>query len=145
MLKFAGYTNIVLSIAHLIGLFWAKWMFEVTGIGKEMQDLAQTHFSLPYLVTVLVSTVFFIFGLYGMSAGGKMKKLPFLKVGIFSIAAVYIFRGLIGLFTDITEEPANPTLTVLYSVIALLIGLLFLFGGISKWAVRKNNNTQHFN
>jgi len=39
-------------------------MFEVTGIGKVMTEIAQTHFSLPYLLTIFVSIAFFVLGLY---------------------------------------------------------------------------------
>ncbi len=76
MLKLGGYINIVIAIGHIVGLFWADKMFEVTGIGKEMTGLAQTHFSLPYLLTIFVAIVFFIFGLYGLSADNKFRPLP---------------------------------------------------------------------
>jgi hypothetical protein len=68
MLKLGGYINIIIAVAHIVGLFWADKMFEVTGIGKEMTELAQTNSSLPYLLTIFVAIVFFIFGLYGLSA-----------------------------------------------------------------------------
>ena len=61
MLKLSGYINIIIAIAHIIGLFWADRMFEVTGIGKEMIKLAKHHSSLPYLPTIFVSIVFFHF------------------------------------------------------------------------------------
>jgi len=82
MLKIGGDINIIIALGHIIGLFWAEQMFEVTGIGKEMTELAQTHSSLPYLLTIFVSIVFFIFKLYGLSADGKFRKLPFLKIEI---------------------------------------------------------------
>ena len=60
MLKLGGYINIVIAIGHIVGLFWADKMFEVTGIGKEMTELAQTHSSLPYLLTIFIA-IFFSF------------------------------------------------------------------------------------
>ncbi len=94
MLKIGGYSNILIAIGHLVGLFWADKMFEVTGIGKEMTELAQTHSSLPYLLTIFVAIVFFIFGLYELSADNKFRKLPFLKTVVFLIAGIYLLRGL---------------------------------------------------
>lgn len=138
MLKLGGYLNVLISIAHLVGLIWAEWMFEVTGIGKEMNELAQTHSSLPYLLTIFVSIVFFIFGLYALSAEGKFRKMPFLKLGIFAIAGIYIIRGLGELLFDISQQEAPPLAEALYSIIALGIGLLFLFGGLKKWNVKKD-------
>ena len=34
MLKIGGIINIIIAVAHIIGLFWAEQMFEKTGIGK---------------------------------------------------------------------------------------------------------------
>lgn len=132
MLRLGGYINILIAIGHIIGLIWAEQMFEVTGIGKEMNELAQTHFSLPYLMTIFVSIIFFIFGLYGLSADNKFRKLPFLKLGIFTIGGIYIFRGL-GEIIVATIQGTYSATEMIYSIIALTIGLLFLIGGLKKW------------
>jgi len=134
MLKLGGYINILIAIGHIIGLFWANEMFEITGVGKEMAQHAEIHPSLPYLLTILASIFFLIFGLYGLSADNKFRKLPFLKFGIFVIAAIYIFRGLGELIFD-TINKANTLKETIYSIVALAIGLLFLFGGLRKWKV----------
>ena len=132
MLKLGGYINIIIAIAHLIGLFWADQMFEVTGIGKEMTELAQYHSSLPYLLTIFVSVVFLIFGLYGLSAANKFKRLPFLNPIIFTIAGIYLLRGIGELIFDLKKQQADQFLEITYSLVAVFIGLLFLLGGL-KW------------
>lgn len=108
-------------------------MFEVTGISKEMTELAQTHFSLPYLLTIFVAIVFFIFGLYGLSADNKFRKLPFLKLGIFTISGIYLLRGLGELIFDMKMQQASNFLETTYSLFSVFIGLLFLIGGFKKW------------
>ena len=133
MLRLGGYINIIIAFAHIIGLFWAEKMFEITGIGEEMVKLSKIHFSLPYLLTIFVAIVFFIFGLYGLSADGKIKKLPNLKYGIFIISGVYIIRGAGELLFGIPQQKAVSSLETIYSIVALGIGLLFLFGGLKKW------------
>ncbi len=107
-------------------------MFEVTGIGKEMVELSVIHFSFPYLLTIFVTIIFFVFGLYGLSADNKFRKLPFLKFGIFVIAGIYIFRGLGELIAG-TIQGTNSITETIYSLFALTIGLLFLIGGLKKW------------
>lgn len=134
MLKLGGYINILIAFAHIVGLFWAEQMFEVTGVGKEMNELTDIHTSLPYLLTFFVSIMFFVFGLYGLSAAEKIRKLPFLKFGIFAIAGIYIFRGLGELVFDFYKRDANQFTETVYSLIAIAIGLLFLIGGIKKWS-----------
>ena len=132
MLKLGGYINILIAIGHIVGLVWADQMFAVTGVGKEMHELSQINTSLPYLLTIFVAVVFFIFGLYGLSADNKFRKLPFLKPVIFIIAGIYIFRGLGELIFDIISK-TNSLTEITYSLFALTVGLLFLIGGLRKW------------
>lgn len=139
MLKLGGYINILIAIGHIIGLFWANKMFEVTGIGKEMADLAQTHSSLPFLLTIFVAIIFLIFGLYGLSADDKFRRLPFLKLMIFTIAGIYLLRGIGELIFDLEKQQASQFLEVTYSLIAVFIGLLFLIGGLKKWKLNQTN------
>lgn len=137
MLKIGGYINIIIAIAHIVGLFWADKMFEVTGIGKEMTELAQTHSSLPYLLTIFVAIVFFIFGLYGLSADNKFRPLPLLKPMIFTIAGIFLLRGIGELVFDLEKQQANQFLEIVYSLIAVFIGLLFLIGGLKKLKLKQ--------
>jgi hypothetical protein len=132
MLKLGGYINILIAGGHIVGLFWADKMFEVTGIGKEMTELAQTHSSLPYLLTIFVAIVFFVFGLYGLSADNKFRPLPLLNPVIFAIAGIYLFRGIGELIFNSEQQQTNLFLETTYSLIAVFIGLLFLIGGLKK-------------
>ena len=144
MLKLGGYINIVIAIGHIVGLFWADKMFEITGIGKEMTELSQAHSSLPYLLTVFVTIIFFIFGLYGLSADNRFRKLPFLKPVIFLIAGIYLLRGLGELIAD-NLQGTNSTKETIYSLFALTIGLLFLIGGLKKWRLTTEiETTKHY-
>lgn len=137
MLRLGGYINIIIAISHLVGLFWAEKMFEVTGIGKEMAELAQTHSSFPYFLTLLVAIAFFIFGLYGLSADNQFRKLPFVKPVVFLIAGIYLLRGIGELIFDIEKQQASQNLEIIYSLIAVFIGLIFLIGGLKKWILSK--------
>lgn len=131
MLKIGGVLNIIIAVAHIIGLFWAEQMFEKTGASEGMKDLSQIHYLIPYLLTIFVAVIFFIFGIYGVLANRKIRKLPFLKLGIFGIAFIYLFRG-IGEQSYNLINGTTTTSETIQSVIALIIGLLFLFGGLKK-------------
>ncbi len=82
---------------------------------------------IPFVSTLLVGA-FFFFGLYGLSVAGKFRKLPFLKIGVFLIAGIYLLRGLGEVYLAAVNGffPMN-------GIAATLIGLLFLVGGIRKW------------
>jgi len=133
MLKLGGYINILIAIGHVVSLLWAKQVFELTGIADRMADLTQIHSTLPYLLTLIVVIVFFVFGLYGLSADNKFRRLPLLKPAIFTIAGIYLLRGVAGFIPIIAGQSKYPALDTCYSLIAVFVGLLFLIGGIKKW------------
>lgn len=132
MLRVAGYTNIAIAALHVVGLLWAETMFQITGIGKEMVELSAVHVSLPYVLTIVVAVVFFVFGIYALSAAGKWKPLPLLKPAIFAIAGIYLLRGIGELLVD-SLNGTNSASEALYSFLAIGIGLLFLVGGIRRF------------
>lgn len=131
LLKLGGYLNILIAIAHVIGLFFGDKIYEYTGVGEDMRRNAEINPHLPTLITLFVSIFFFIFGLYGLSGAGVFKrKLPLLKLGIFSIAAIYLGRGVIGAIINIGFETSFQWHHLLFSVCAFVIGLLYLNGGL---------------
>lgn len=142
LLRVGGYFNLLIAVAHLVGLIWADQMYEFTGIGRQMEDLSRIHSSYPFLLTLFASLFFFLFGLYGLSAGEEIFKLPFLQNTIYLIAAIFLLRGLGGLFLEKLQDfPAlNP---ILFSSTALAIGLFYLIGALVKWN-RKNSKKQPY-
>lgn len=126
--KLAGLMNILIAAGHIVCLFWADRMFELTGVGEEMAEWAEINPIIPYAITVIVAIIFFIFGLYAFSAAGVIRPLPFLKFGVVLIAAIYLFRGIGGLILK-----HDFFLEILYSLVAVFIGALLFTGAQMKW------------
>ncbi|MBL7844247.1 MAG: hypothetical protein JNK44_10320 [Cyclobacteriaceae bacterium] len=138
MLKLGGYLNILFAILHIVGLLWAEKMFELVGIAEGMALAKQDiHPLYPYFITVVVAILFYIMGLYGLSADNKYKKLPLLKPMVFCIGGIYLLRGIGELLFDIGWQKASPLLENTYSLIAIFVGLLYLVGGLNKWKVKQ--------
>lgn len=137
MLKIGGYINILIAIFHLVVLFWAQQMYDFTGVGDRMRENASIHPFLPYAITIIVSIAFFVFGLYGLSGADIIKKMPLLKTGIFVIATIYLLRGLVGIFINIFVESSFLLHHLIFSIFALIIGVLYLLGGLKKWQIIK--------
>ncbi|MFZ6666164.1 hypothetical protein [Peijinzhouia sedimentorum] len=134
MLRLGGYINILIAFLHVVGLFWADKMFEVSGIADGMALAAQKiHPMYPYFITIVVAIFFFVFGLYGLSADNRIRKLPFVKPVTFLIAGIYLLRGIGELIFDMNMQRTSPFLETTQSLVAIFIGLLFLIGGIIKW------------
>ncbi|MCE1188195.1 MAG: hypothetical protein LWX56_03560 [Ignavibacteria bacterium] len=135
MLKLGGYFNIVIAIAHIVLLIWADWMFKVTGITQDMARYAAINPVLPYAITVLVAIFFFLFGLYALTESNNIFKLPFVKPVIYIIAGIYLVRGVGGLAMDMMRTPFD-ILQLSYSLVALVVGNLYLFGGLQHFQNR---------
>lgn len=127
-----GILNIVISALHFLAMFRLEEAFVVTGVAGHMAEWAALSPAIPYILTAVVAVIFFIFGLYGLSGAGVIRKLPLLKTGVFAIAAVYILRGAGYLVYDIVSGNTEVFLT-LFSLTALGIGCLYLFGGLHEF------------
>jgi hypothetical protein len=86
-----------------------------------------------------ITIVFAICGFYGRSGGGVIRRLPLLRLGIFFIGAVYVYRGIPVVFQmlsmlDILPSGAGVSLLSLYtSLVSLVIGIVDWAGFTIGW------------
>lgn len=86
-----------------------------------------------------VALIFAIWGLYGLSGAGLMRRLPLLRLGLLVIGAIYTLRGLllVPLLLDslglIVADPPILPQALLASLVSLLIGCLYLAGTLTAW------------
>ncbi len=132
LLQIGGWFAILLSLAHIVGMKWVDQLFIIRGQALQLERHTDTYPLLPYYQMVFAAVVFFIIGLYGLCAGGVIRKnFPLLKSAIFTIAVVFLLRAVGGyLYAVCTHIHAYE---LIHSGIALTIGLLYLFGGLKKW------------
>ncbi len=91
------------------------------------------------IVSLTISAVIVLFGLYALSGAGCIRPLPWLKYILIGISGIYILRGLLlipELFVllkifDISI-PVAPRF-VWFSLGSLLIGVMYLRGTIGGW------------
>lgn len=89
--------------------------------------------------SLFVALIFAIWGLYGLSGAGLLRRLPLLRLALLAIGAIYTLRGLlliplllISLGLLASPEPVL-TQAVLASLVSLLIGCLYLSGTLVAW------------
>ncbi len=131
LLNIAGWLNIILALAHILCMPWLDAAFRLYGIKSLMDQIASNGCYWPYVITLVIAACFALCGLYALSAEGRIRKLPLLWLGIFSIAAVFLFRAGIGCYWMI-DRGQYPMTDVSSAIISGGIGLLYLIGGISK-------------
>lgn len=85
------------------------------------------------------AALFVVFGLYGFSGAGIVRRLPLLRLGLSVIAGIYVVRGLLvvplvlvkaGLLSPwgSIPEPAMPS-----SLVSFLIGVTYVVGLALEW------------
>ena len=86
-----------------------------------------------------VTVLFAMAGLYGLSGAGVIRGLPLLRTGLVVITLVYIYLGtlfvpqfLVTIGAQASPEPM-PLQYLLSSLVALVIGLLYLVGLVAGW------------
>jgi len=91
------------------------------------------------IVSLLLSGMIVLFGLYAFSGAGYIRPLPWLKYILIGVSAIYILRGLFlipeflvlfGIFD--MSIPVAPRF-VWFSLSSLFIGLIHLRGTIGGW------------
>lgn len=127
--------NFIIAALHIIIIFQGAEGYRYYGAGEDMAQLDEAGSPIPALVTSLVTVFFMIFGIYGLSAAVKLKRLPFLKGVVIIIAAIFVIRGL-GFVADlymIQNDPAYPTRMVYFSLVALMVGACYTIGITRNW------------
>jgi hypothetical protein len=144
-LQFAGWTNIALAAGHAVCLIWADSAFRAVGIEQDMRRLAEQGAALPYVVTLIVAAGFLVFGLYGLSGAGVVRRLPLLRPALVSIAAIYVLRGT--LLGGVGAVAAGNATQIAFAAVALAIGLCYASGalgqGRSSWPTARVANAHN--
>ncbi len=128
--------NFIIGIGHLVCLAFLNMVFEVYGIKDIMNRIAAYYgHCFPYIITVIIALCFFACGIYGLSVCGIIRRLPLLKLGIFVISSVFLFRALWGILIMISSFNC---IELSSTFVSALVGSLYLCGGIKAFS--KSNN-----
>ena len=134
----AGALSALASILH-IGciVFGASW-YRFFGAGEHMAKLAEQGSLQPTLITAGIVLVLATWSLYAFSAAGLIIKLPLMRLALITITAVYLLRGIAGIFLAASPEAAplgNSTNFWFWSsAICLTFGVVHLIGVKQQWA-----------
>jgi len=138
MLRLGGYLNIAIAAAHLFMMFMIvarKQIFQALGT-----PVLEKGWGLVRLQLMIAGVAAFVglLGLYGLSGGGRIRKLPFLRAWLLLTGAIFIFRAteIIGNIQALAERGVSDWHSLTrpsVSLFALCIGLLYMVGTIGLW------------
>jgi putative oxidoreductase len=123
------------SLLHVGIIFGGPEWYRFFGAGERMARLAARGSIYPAVVTAWIALVLGIWALYALSGAGVIRRLPFVRLALVLIAAVYLARGILGIpLVLVADDPyarqlrAKMTFMVLSSMVCIFLGLCYALG-----------------
>jgi len=88
----------------------------------------------PTLVTLAIALVLLTWAAYALSGAGLISSLPFTKLALLAITAVYLGRAVCFPLLRPVFPANSTTFWLVSSGICLVIGLVHAYGVASRWA-----------
>lgn len=133
-----GAASVGVGVLHVAIVVVGPSAYRYFGAGEAMAAQAQRGSPVPGIVTGLIAAVFFLFGLYGFSGAGLIRRLPALDKVLAAIGAIFTLRGVLvfPLAASVALHlrwKATPK-DALFSLVSLLIGIGYLAGYLLRRA-----------
>src|SRR5690349_12077340 len=132
----ASAASFAVAALHVAITFVGPEAYEYFGAPGNLASAARRGSAVPALVTLIIALLFSGFGLYALSGSGRAPRLPALRILLVGISGVYILRGLV-VFPELllySFERKLPVRLMVFSLIALAIGLIHAIGTARQWA-----------
>ncbi len=133
LLIIGGVLSFLAALLHIgIIIGGASW-YRFFGAGEKMATMAETGSWYPTVVTLIITVVLFIWGLYAFSGAGLIRTLPLLKIGLVVISVIYLTRGLAFIPALLIMPDKVDAFIVWSSLISLVFGLCYAIGTQKIW------------
>ena len=131
----AAAASFAVAAVHVAIAFAGPEGYEYFGAPGNFVAAARRGSAVPALVTLIIALVFAGFGLFGLSGAGRAPRLPALRILLVGISGVYVIRGLVVVpeFILYSFERTLPVRMMVFSLIALAIGVLHVVGTARRW------------
>ncbi len=129
----AAALNVAAALAHFACLALGPRAFQWLGAGEPIVRMSAAGHWYPPFIAVVIGVVLSIWALYALSGAGLIAPLPFLRIVLAGITAIYLLRAL----AFPLLKPAFPGNSQLFwlvsSGICLVMGLTHLVGLVQVW------------
>jgi hypothetical protein len=143
LLKLGGVLSFAVALLHVVAIFIGAPAYRYLGAGEDMATAAESGSAFPALLTLFLVVIFAIWGFYGLSGAGVIRRLPLLKIALLLIGVVYTLRGVVvfqQLFQIAASSVEVASREIVFSLVSLIIGLAYLLGTILNWRSFGANN-----
>jgi hypothetical protein len=104
------------------------------GAGEKMVHAVEAGKLRPTLITLAVAGILFIWAAYALAGAGVIERLPFAKLALPAICAVYLGRAVAFPLLKPAFPGNSQTFWLVSSGVCLVVGLVHVYGVISLWS-----------
>ena len=134
LLLAAGTASFAAALLHLACIAGGSGWYRTLGAGPRIAEMAARGHWYPTAMALFIAGMLGVWGLYAWSGAGVIRRLALLRLGLITIAAIYLLRGLLFPVMQPYFPGNSSTFWYVSSAICLAIGLLHLLGLRQAWA-----------
>lgn len=123
----------VAALLHLACIVFGPRWYRFFGAGERMIQMAANGDWRPVVVTLFIATVLSVWSLYALAGAGLVPALPFTRLALCGITAVYLSRAVAFPFLRPYFSGNSRAFWFWSSTICLGIGVLHLIGLVQVW------------
>lgn len=132
-LLIAACLSAIAALLHVGIVFGGAPWYRFFGAGERMASAAAAGSVYPTLVTLGIATVLALWSAYALSGAGVIQALPWRKLALCAITAIYLVRGL-AIVPLLAWAPSQATAFLVWSsLICILYGAIHLLGLRQAW------------
>lgn len=128
-----GILSAAASMAHIAVIIGGPRWYAFFGAGPRMVRMAEQGSSTPALVTLCIAAVLAIWAAYAFSGSGLLPRLPFLKLALLAITAVYVLRAFGYIPVLMATGAPVGTFAWVSSAIVLGYAVVHVVGTLQVW------------
>ena len=121
------------AVLHFSCMFWGANGFRLLGAGEPIVSLAAAGHWYPRLVAFAIGVLLSAWALYALSGARVIAPLPYARVVLTGITAIYLIRALAFPLIKPAFPGNSAAFWLISSSICLVIGLVHLIGLVQVW------------
>jgi hypothetical protein len=133
ILIIAAFFDAVAAIAHLVCIFIGGAAFRFLGAGERLASEFEAGKISPILITVMITFVLCMWGIFSLSGAGVIETLPLTKWVLLAISGVLIIRALFFPLLKPYFPENSMKFWFISSALCLIMGSAHLWGVVSRW------------
>lgn len=129
----AACLSAVAALLHVGIVLGGPAWYRFFGAGEGLASAAAAGRTYPALVTLAIASVLAVWAAYALAGAGLIAQLPWLRLALSGITAVYLLRGLAIFPLLLFARPRATRFLVWSSLICIGYGAVHLIGLMQVW------------